>query len=71
MCACIYTYFFFFYEWEHRTGKMCPFSSLHIYIHIYIYIYIYNVCVRMDLEKAHDENDGDAMWGSVRDVLYD
>ena len=20
---------FFFYEWEHRTGKMCPFSSLH------------------------------------------
>ena len=22
-------FFFFFYEWEHRTGKMCPFSSLH------------------------------------------
>ena len=21
--------FFFFYEWEHRTGTMCPFSSLH------------------------------------------
>ena len=21
--------FFFFYEWEHRTGSMCPFSSLH------------------------------------------
>ena len=20
---------FFFYEWEHRTGTMCPFSSLH------------------------------------------
>ena len=20
---------FFFYEWEHRTGKMCPFSILH------------------------------------------
>ena len=19
----------FFYEWEHRTGTMCPFSSLH------------------------------------------
>ena len=23
------SYFFFFYEWEHRTGTMCPFSSLH------------------------------------------
>ena len=22
-------FFFFFYEWEHRTGTMCPFSSLH------------------------------------------
>ena len=22
-------FFFFLYEWEHRTGKMCPFSSLH------------------------------------------
>ena len=21
--------FFFFYEWEHRMGTMCPFSSLH------------------------------------------
>ena len=21
--------FFFFYGWEHRTGTMCPFSSLH------------------------------------------
>ena len=20
---------FFYYEWEHRTGTMCPFSSLH------------------------------------------
>ena len=22
-------FFFFFYEWEYRTGTMCPFSSLH------------------------------------------
>ena len=22
-------FFFFFYEWEHRTGTMCPFSSLY------------------------------------------
>ena len=22
-------FFFFLYEWEHRTGTMCPFSSLH------------------------------------------
>ena len=22
-------YYLFIYEWEHRTGKMCPFSSLH------------------------------------------
>ena len=22
--------YLFFYEWEHRTGKMCPFSSLHL-----------------------------------------
>ena len=22
-------FLFFFYEWEHRTGTMCPFSSLH------------------------------------------
>ena len=22
-------FYFFFYEWEHRTGTMCPFSSLH------------------------------------------
>ena len=22
-------FFFFSYEWEHRTGSMCPFSSLH------------------------------------------
>ena len=21
--------FIFFYEWEHRTGTMCPFSGLH------------------------------------------
>ena len=26
----IYIYmFFFFFLWEHRTGTMCPFSSLH------------------------------------------
>ena len=25
----IFIYFFFFYDWEHRTGTMCPFSSLH------------------------------------------
>ena len=23
------SHFFSPYEWEHRTGKMCPFSSLH------------------------------------------
>ena len=22
-------FFFFLYEWEHRKGTMCPFSSLH------------------------------------------
>ena len=25
----LYIFFFFFYEWEHRTGTMCPFSSLY------------------------------------------
>ena len=25
----VFNIFFFFCEWEHRTGTMCPFSSLH------------------------------------------
>ena len=25
----LYLFIYFFYEWEHRTGTMCPFSSLH------------------------------------------
>ena len=29
MCVCVSVCIFFFYEWEHRTGTMCPFSSLH------------------------------------------
>ena len=28
LCHELRIFFFFFYEWEHRTGKMCPFSSL-------------------------------------------
>ena len=27
--GCDIVSFFFFYEWEHRTGTMCPFSSLY------------------------------------------
>ena len=27
--TCVQNNFFFFHEWEHRTGTMCPFSSLY------------------------------------------